>query len=136
MSLKSLIKVDSNKGLLGNAVRGIGVGTLANVADKKFLGGRLTAAGISLGQNINGKPVTLNATDALTWFAVSGFKLKVNTKELITIFSTLGAKKYFELMDYIDPPTPMASENPNATNVTMARQKQMVAPMIGGFNYR
>lgn len=117
-----MLKINADRGLVGNAVKGIGVGTLANVADKKLLQGKLTAAGISLGQNINGKPVTLNLTDALTWFVISGMKLKLSTKELITIVSTIGIKKVFEAYDYIDPPQPLNLQDPRATNVTHGRQ--------------
>jgi len=103
------------------------------VADKKLLQGKLTAAGINLGQTLNGKPLTLNLTDALTWFVIGGMKLKLSSRELITIVSTIGVKKVFEAFDYIDPPTTLSTHDPRATNVSMARQQreQYVAPMYG-----
>lgn len=127
-SLTSLVKMDPTRGLLGDAVQGIGVGTLANVADKKLLQGKLTAAGVGLGQTINGKPLTINLTDALTWFIISKGKIRISSRELMTILGTIGVKKVFEAFDYIDPPTPLASADPRATNVTMARQNREQAP--------
>jgi hypothetical protein len=95
--------LDVTKGPLAKGVTGLGVGTLANVADKKFLGGTLTRYGISLGKNVNGKPLTLNATDLLTYYATTG-GFKFSKKDLVSGAMVIGAKKIGELYDWIDPP--------------------------------
>lgn len=117
---KALTSIFS-QGPVHYGVLGIGVGTLINVADKKFLAGRLTAAGLSLGRTLNGKPLTLNVTDAATLMSTTGLDLK--PRGLMTGGIVLGVKKVFEAFDYIDPPTPMLSGN--TTNVTERRMKEM-----------
>ncbi len=102
--LAKLINVES--GPIGDVVLGLGTGTLANVADKKLLKGKLTSMGIALGFSIAGKPVTLNLTDVLTYLAINKFSLKFTSKKIFATMVSLGAKKFFELNDYIDPPKP------------------------------
>lgn len=127
--------VDVNKGLLGDAVKGIGAGTLVNVADKKFLGGRVTRLGIPLGRSINGKALTLNATDVLTYFVVSG-GLKVDKKHIGTGLATVGAKKIAELYDWIDPPfsIPSSIASMNAGISKGARSPGMLSSTIPKLN--
>jgi hypothetical protein len=110
--------IDTTKGPFGAAVQGLGVGTLANVADKKLLQGKLTAYGIPLGaQTINGKPLTLNGTDALTYVAINGIKIP-SKGNIITTLITLGVKKYFEAYDYIDPPAPGYNYSENSPQMS------------------
>lgn len=128
-----------HKGLVGDAVQSLGVSTIVNVVDKKALGGRLTTAGVNIGQTLNGKALSLNATDAITLMAVVGSPGNWMKKNgMLKAAITLGVKKFAEAFDYIDPPTPLAAADPNATNVTLARQRREmeVSPMIGGWTYR
>lgn len=120
VSLKKLTNIDG--GIIGNVVDGLGVGTLINVADKKFLGGKLTTTGFPLGgRTINGKPLTLNITDAATAFVVT--KGKFSTKYIVPIIAAVGVKKYFEAYDYIDPYQP-----PGVSNATVAAQTMAMLP--------
>ncbi len=126
--LTSLVNVES--GPIGDVVLGLGTGTLANVADKKLLQGKLTGMGIGLGFSINGRLVTLNLTDVVTYLAINKFSLKFTTKKIFATLISLGAKKFFELNDYIDPPhpgeqptqeaplAPLAQYNPNFGGLT------------------
>lgn len=100
-SPKKLLNVSS--GPASNVVKGLGVGTIANVIDKKFTGGMLTRYGIGFGQSINGKPLTVNVTDIVTYYATTG-GLKFSKKDLITGGIAIAAKKIGEAYDYIDPP--------------------------------
>lgn len=96
--------VDTTTGVIGDAVQGIGIGTVWNVVDKRFAGGKMTATGVGLGFNINAKPVCLNVTDALTYGSVVGLKSPLAKGNLVKGLIALGAKKVFEAFDYIDPP--------------------------------
>lgn len=100
-SVKKVLNIE--KGPLAKPIKGLGTGTLVNIADKKFLGGRLTAIGVPLGKTLNGKPLNINATDVLTYFITTG-GLKVSKKDLISGIVTVGVKKVGEAFDWIDPP--------------------------------
>lgn len=124
-SLKSVQKI-FHTGLIADAVQSLGTSTIVNVVDKKALQGKLTSAGVAIGQTINGKALTLNATDAIVLMATVGAPgnwLKKNG--LMKAGITLAVKKVAEAFDYIDPPTPMDAANPNATNVTFGRIARM-----------
>lgn len=117
--------VDTTTGIVGDAAQGLGIGTIWNVADKKFLGGKLTAMGVSLGQTVNGKPLCLNVTDALTYASVVGLKSPLAKGNLVKGAIAVGIKKVFEAFDYIDPPV-------NQTVIqTAANAPLATAPMIG-----
>lgn len=127
LGLKLDKPLKDQKGIIGdivqNAVNGFGAGTFANLADKKLLKGKLSSLGFPLGQSINSKPITLNATDALTVAVVNGIKIP-KTKDFLAIGITLAIKKWAEAMDYIDPFEPMDLNDSNATNVTRGRHQR------------
>lgn len=108
--------VDTTTGFIGDSAQGIGIGTGWNVLDKKFGGGRLTAAGVKIPflPMVNGKEVCLNLTDALTYGSVVGLKNPLNKNNLIRGLISVGAKKFFELNDWIDPPNPVFTQAANA----------------------
>lgn len=107
--------VDTTTGIIGDAAQGTGIGLAYNVIDKKFINGRLTAAGVTLTNvTVNGtaKPLCLNATDALTYASVVGLKSPFAKGALVSGLIAIGAKKFFELWGYMDPPTGASSFNP------------------------
>ena len=106
--------VDTTSGIVGDAAQGLGIGTIWNVADKRLLSGRLTAMGVSIGQTLNGKPLCLNVTDALTYASVVGLKSPLAKGNLIKGAVAVGIKKVFEAFDYIDPPNPVFTQPANA----------------------
>lgn len=115
-----------DKGMVADVVKGVGIGTLINVIDKKALGKRLTTAKVSIGQTLNGKPLDLNGTDVLTALATTG--ISFTGSKLMTMGITLGSKKVFEAFDYIDPP--QIGGTGIGTNVTERRMReQMQAQM-------
>ena len=92
-------------GLVNDAMLGLGVGTSVNVLDKRLLQGKMTAAGVSIGQTINAKPLCFNVTDLVTAMIVVGSPTNwMKTKGLMRAGVTIGIKKLFEAFDYIDPP--------------------------------
>ena len=120
---------------MANAVQSLGTATIINVADKKALGGKLTNLAFPLmGQTLGGKPLSLNATDAIFWLANVGPTIKKGA--LVKGLTGLAIKKFAEAFDYIDPPFPLNTNDPNATNVTLARQQRAMAAAPMRATYR
>lgn len=126
--------VDTTQGYIGNAVQGLGIGTVWNVADKKFFNGKMTAMGVSIGQTLNAKPLCLNVTDALTYASVVGLSLKFDTKHLIAGAIAVGVKKVFEAFDYIDPPvnTPSGQTTTAINYPSMTSSAPTSSLFVGG----
>lgn len=110
MAITTQVQRSVKTGYLNDAFMGLGVGTTVNVIDKKLLQGKMTAAGLSIGQTLNGKPLCLNVTDLVTGMLVVGSPKNITKKSgLIRVAITLAAKKIGEAFDYIDPPINLPS---------------------------
>ena len=109
-------------GIVNDAMLGVGVGTTVNVIDKKLLQGKMTAAGISIGQTLNAKPLCINVTDLVTLMLVVGSPTNWTKKSgLIRAGVTFATKKVFEAFDYIDPPSSSNAAGTSTTNIVYSR---------------
>lgn len=108
MALTTQLQRSVKSGIISDAVQGLGVGTIVNVIDKKALQGKLTAAGVSIGQTLNGKPLCLNVTDVITYMLIAGTSFKKGA--LMKGGISIAVKKFAEAFDYIDPPVTTASQ--------------------------
>ena len=121
---KPLIDAKGPVGMISKSVVfGLGGGAAADIFDKQATKGALTRAGIPLGKTLNGKPLTLNATDAAALVLVNGIKIPT-VKTVIPMVIVLGIKKWAESKDLIDPYEALPAGHPDATNVTNARNRE------------
>ena len=125
--------VDVSKGPLGSAVTGLGVGTLVNVADKQFLGGRMASYGLAIpgGYTVDGKALNINGTDVATYVAINGIRVP-SKGGLLTALITIGVKKYAELKGWIDP---MEYNYSNNTTTTGSSPMAPLAMPSGGLSH-
>lgn len=110
------------KGFVGDRAVALGVKTIYNWADKRFLNGRLTSMGVSLGQTLNGQPLSINVTDGLLALTLTG--IQTSTKGLIDMGANFGVTKAAEAFDIIDPPR--VGGTGIGTNVTERRVREQL----------
>lgn len=106
-----------NTGMVGDALKSLGIKTGINYVDKRFLGGKLTSTGLSIGKSLNGKPLSLNATDLI--FALGTTGVTTSSSKLVPLAVNFAVVKSAEAFDVIDPPTVGLPEG--WTNITARR---------------
>ena len=117
-------------GIVNDAMLSLGVGTTVNVIDKKALQGKMTAAGVSIGQTLNGKPLCVNVTDLITVMLVVGSPTNWTKKSgMIKAAVCFGVKKFAEAFDYIDPPIAQ-TQGQTTTRIVYPSNNQMASMPI------